>query len=100
MLDQPALENIERVSNRRWTRTLFYRNDEGVCTKYGARHQIEGIVEAIKKGDVMAQSSIDIPAATKMGSEMTVDSLNDLDLKVGDKVKLIVEAVSVLVIKE
>jgi molybdopterin-binding protein len=35
-----------------------------------------------------------------MGSVMTIDSLNELDLKVGDKVKLIVKAISVLVVKE
>lgn len=68
--------------------------------KYGARNQIDGVVRAIKKGDVMAQVSIDIPAASRMGSVMTTDSLNDLDLKVGDKVKVVVKAISVLVIKE
>lgn len=68
--------------------------------KYGARNQIEGVVRAIKKGDVMAQVNIDIPAASKMGSVMTMDSLNDLDLKVGDKVKVIVKAISVLVVRE
>jgi len=68
--------------------------------KYGARNQIEGLVKKIKKGDVMAQVSIDIPAASKMGSVMTVDSLEDLDLKVGDKVKVIVKAINVLLVKE
>jgi molybdopterin-binding protein len=68
--------------------------------KYGARNQIEGVVKSIKKGNVMGQVSIDIPAPCKMGSVMTVDSINDLDLKVGDKVKVIVKAISVLVVKE
>ena len=68
--------------------------------KYGARNQIEGVVKSIKKGDVMGQVNIDIPAPCKMGSVMTVDSINDLDLKVGDKVKVIVKAISVLLVKE
>ena len=55
--------------------------------KYGARNQIEGVVKSIKKGNIMGQVSIDIPAPCKMGSVMTVDSINDLDLKVGDKVE-------------
>jgi molybdopterin-binding protein len=35
-----------------------------------------------------------------MGAVMTLDSLNELGLKPGDKVKLLVKAVHVLVIKE
>lgn len=68
--------------------------------KYGARNQLDGVVTEIKKGNVMAQVSIDIPAASKMGSVMTIDSVNDLGIKAGDKVKLIVKAISVLVVKE
>jgi molybdopterin-binding protein len=68
--------------------------------KYGARNQIEGVVKSIKKGNVMGQVNIDIPAPCKMSSVMTVDSVNDLDLKVGDKVKVVVKAISVLIVKE
>jgi molybdopterin-binding protein len=68
--------------------------------KYGARNQIDGVVTSIKKGNVMAQVNIDIPKPSKMGSVMTVDSVNDLDLKVGDKVKIVVKAISVLLVKE
>jgi molybdopterin-binding protein len=68
--------------------------------KYGARNQIEGVVTGIKKGDIMAQVSISIPQPTRMGSVMTVDSLDELNLKVGDKVKVVVKAISVLVVKE
>jgi len=68
--------------------------------KFGARNQIDGVVKGIKKGNVMAQVSIEIPKPSQMGSVMTIDSLNELDLKVGDKVKLIVKAISVLVVKE
>ncbi len=68
--------------------------------KYGARNQIEGIVKKIKKGDVMGQVTIDVPAPCTMGSVMTMDSINDLDLKVGDKVRVVVKAISVMVVKE
>lgn len=68
--------------------------------KYGARNQIDGVVTSIKKGNVMAQVNIEIPKPSKMGSVMTVDSVNDLDLKVGDKVKVVVKAISVLLVKE
>ena len=68
--------------------------------KYGARNQLDGIVTGIKKGDVMGQVSVDIPAASRMGSVMTVDSINDLGLKVGDKIKVVIKAISVLIVKE
>jgi molybdopterin-binding protein len=68
--------------------------------KYGARNQIDGVVKAIKKGNVMAQVNIDIPVASKMSSVMTIDSLNELDLKVGDKIKVVIKAISVLIVKE
>ncbi len=68
--------------------------------KYGARNQIEGVVKKIKKGDVMGQVTIDVPVPCTMGSVMTMDSINDLDLKVGDKVKVVVKAISVMVVKE
>ncbi|MGD9116601.1 MAG: TOBE domain-containing protein [Dehalococcoidia bacterium] len=68
--------------------------------KYGARNQLDGKVTGVKKGDVMGQVNIEIPAASKMGSVMTADSINELGLSVGDKVKVVVKAISVLVVKE
>jgi molybdopterin-binding protein len=68
--------------------------------KYGARNQIEGVVTSVKKGNIMGQVNIDIPLPSKMASVMTVDSINDLDIKVGDKVKVVVKAISVLLVKE
>ena len=68
--------------------------------KYGARNQLEAVVREIKKGDVMGQITLSIPADAVMGSVMTMDSINGLDLKEGDQVQLIVKAINVLVVKE
>ncbi len=68
--------------------------------KFGARNQLKGVVKGVKRGSVMGQVDIEIPAASRMGSVMTVDSLDDLNLKVGDKVMVVVKAISVLVVKE
>jgi molybdopterin-binding protein len=68
--------------------------------KYGAQNQITGKVTEIKKGTVMCQIKLDIPAGAKMSSVMTLDSLDDLALKPGDTVKVIVKAVNVLLVKE
>ena len=65
----------------------------------GARNQLKGQVVAIKRGDVMAQITLIIPAEPIMGSVITVDSLEELDLRVGDEALLFAKAVSVLPVK-
>jgi len=67
--------------------------------KAGARNQLKGKVTAIKRGVVMAQIKFVIPAESTMGSVITVESLDELDLKVGDEVLLLVKAVNVLPVK-
>lgn len=68
--------------------------------KYGARNQLTGKVTEIKKGAMMCQVRLDIPTGSKMSSVMTIDSLNDLGIKEGDTVKIVVKAVNVLLVKE
>ncbi len=67
--------------------------------KIGAQNQALATVTAIKKGGVMCQVNLDVPAS-KMASVMTLDSLADLKLKKGDKVRVVVKAIHVLVIKD
>lgn len=67
--------------------------------KVGARNQIIGTVTEIKKGSIMCQVKLDIPAS-KMSSVMTIDSCEDMSLKKGDKVHVIVKAIHVLLMKE
>jgi molybdopterin-binding protein len=68
--------------------------------KYGARNQLTATVTSIKTDKIMAQVSFSITTPAMMGSVMTVDSLNELGLKTGDRVKLVVKAINVLVAKE
>ncbi len=68
--------------------------------KYGARNQLIGKVLEIKKGTVMCQVQLEIPAKSPMASVMTIDSLEELGLKVGDSVKVVVKAVNVLLVRE
>jgi molybdopterin-binding protein len=67
--------------------------------KFGARNQIIGTVTEIKKGSIMCQVKLDV-TASKMSSVMTLDSLEELGLKKGDKVQVIVKAIHVLLAKE
>ena len=68
--------------------------------KFGARNQIVGTVTDLKKGNVMCQVGLDVEGPIKMSSVMTVDSCEDLKLKKGDKVRVIVKAIHVLLVKE
>lgn len=68
--------------------------------KYGARNQLVGKVTQIKKGSLMCQVKLEIPAKSEMSSVMTVDSLKGMGIKKGDKVRIVVKAVNVLLIKE
>ena len=66
--------------------------------KFGARNQIVGTVTEIKKGDLMCQVKLDVPAS-KMSSVFTLDSLEEMGLKKGDKVQVLVKAIHVLLVK-
>ena len=68
--------------------------------KYGARNQIVGKVESIKKGTVMCEVKVNVEEADFMESVMTMNSLKELGLKKGDKVRVVVKAVNVLLVKE
>jgi molybdopterin-binding protein len=68
--------------------------------KIGARNRLEGKVIDIKRGAVMSQVRVEIPGGAHIESVMTCDSLDELGIKVGDKVRLAVKAVNVLLIKE
>ena len=68
--------------------------------KYGARNQIQATVGTMKTGDVMSQVELKLDAPATMSSVMTTDSLTDLALKPGDKVRVIVKAIHVLVVRE
>ncbi len=67
--------------------------------KYGARNQLEGEVVEIKRGTVMCQVKVKVRTPATMCSVMTLESLDDLGLKQGDKVSVIAKAVNVLLAK-
>ena len=68
--------------------------------KIGARNKLEGKVVDVKRGTVMAQVRVELAGGDQMESVMTVDSLDDMGIKAGDKVRVAVKAVNVLLIKE
>jgi molybdopterin-binding protein len=66
----------------------------------GARNRLEGKVVNIKRGTVMCQVRVQLAGGQIMESVMTLDSLDDMKLKVGDTVRVAVKAVNVLLLKD
>jgi molybdopterin-binding protein len=66
----------------------------------GARNKIDGEVFEIKRGGVMCQVRVRIAGGATMESVMTIDSADEMKLKVGDKVRVAVKAVNVMLLKD
>lgn len=66
----------------------------------GARNRLDAEVVEIKRGTVMTQVRVRLAGGETMESVMTLDSLDDMGLKVGDRVRVAVKAVNVLLLKE
>lgn len=64
--------------------------------KVGARNQLTARVTAIRRGEVMAHIKLVIPAESVMSSVITVESLDEMGLELGEEVELFVKAVNVL----
>lgn len=68
--------------------------------KIGARNRLEGKVKEIKRGTIMCQVRVKLSGGETMESVMTIDSLEELGIKKGDKVRVAVKAVNVMLIKD
>ncbi|MFN8608122.1 MAG: TOBE domain-containing protein [Vulcanimicrobiota bacterium] len=68
--------------------------------KYGARNNLKAKVKSIQSGDVMSMVKFEVTLPADMASVLTTESLQELDLKVGDEVHLIVKAIHVLAVKD
>jgi molybdopterin-binding protein len=68
--------------------------------KFGARNQIVATVGAVKTGDVMSQVELQVDGPSTMASVLTTDSLNELGIKPGDKVRVVVKAIHVLIVRD
>lgn len=67
--------------------------------KVGARNKIEGTVKSVKSDEVMSLVKFDVTGPIEMASVLTTESLEDLGLKPGDRVELVVKAVHVMPVK-
>ncbi len=68
--------------------------------KFGARNNLKATVTAVTKGDVMSLVKFEILVPAGMASVLTTESVEELDLQVGDPVILLVKAIHVMPVKE
>jgi molybdate transport system regulatory protein len=68
--------------------------------KYGAQNTIKAKVKSVRKGDIMSLVKYDVIARAEMASVIATDSVDQLALRVGDEVQLVVKAVHVLPVKD
>ncbi|MCB0321935.1 MAG: TOBE domain-containing protein [Bdellovibrionales bacterium] len=68
--------------------------------KPGARNKVIGKVTSIQKGDVMSLVKFEVTVPCEMASVLTTESVEGMELKIGDEVSLVTKAVHVLPIKE
>ena len=66
--------------------------------KISGRNKLQATVKEIVKGGVMAKIVMDFKG-DELVAVITNDSVEDLDLKVGDKVTALVKATEMMVIK-
>jgi molybdopterin-binding protein len=65
--------------------------------KLSARNILKGKVVEIKKGAVMAKVKLDIGGGNKVTALISVDSVQDLKLKKGDKASAIIKSTEVII---
>jgi len=89
--DRPILKNILTKS------THMSMLSGGGHMKLSTRNQIKGKVIEVVKGKVAAKVKVDIGGGNVISSTITVDAVNDLKLKKGDAVVVLIKASSVMI---
>jgi len=67
--------------------------------KTSARNLIEGKITNIETDKIMAMVKVELKPAV-LTSVITEESIDDLNLKVGDHIKVMVKSTSVMLVKE
>ena len=68
--------------------------------KHGARNRIVAKVVSVKSDKIMSLVKFKVKGPVEMASVLTTESLEDMKLKKGDKVLLVVKAIHVLAVKK
>ena len=67
--------------------------------KLSARNQLKGKVVAVEKGVITAKVKIEVNVPATVTAVITKEAVEDLDLKVGDKVAAIIKSTEIMIAK-
>lgn len=73
---------------------------EAVGLKISARNRLEGIVKSIEKGEVAAKVKVEIEVPAVITALISREAVEELDIKLGDKVEAVIKATEVMIAKE
>jgi molybdopterin-binding protein len=65
--------------------------------KLSARNQLKGKIVAVEKGVITAKVKIEVNVPATVTAVITKEAVEDLDLKVGDKVEAIIKSTEIIV---
>ena len=68
--------------------------------KYGARNNIVAKVTSVKSNEIMSLVKFTCDGPCDLASVLTTESVQELNLKEGDTVRLVIKAIHVLPVKE
>jgi molybdate transport system regulatory protein len=72
---------------------------EVICVKISARNHLKGKITSVKKDGVMALVKVKVTEPAEITALISVESVEDLKLKVGDDVEAVVKATEVMIAK-
>ncbi|MFT8316528.1 MAG: TOBE domain-containing protein [Clostridium sp.] len=78
------------------TSVMIRKADES-GSGFSARNQFAGTVTEVKRGDVVGEVVVDIGCGHTASSIITTTSINNLGIKVGSKVSVVVKATDVMI---
>ena len=68
--------------------------------KAGARNNIKAKITSVTSDKVMSLIKFEVTGPANMASVITTESVQDLGLKVGDTVQLLIKAIHVIPVKD
>jgi len=68
--------------------------------KISARNRLKGVVKGVEKGDVIAKVKLEVKAPAVITSLISREAVEDLNIRVGDRVEAVIKATEVMIAKE
>lgn len=70
-----------------------------MATKLSARNQMKGKITKIRKDSIVGLVEIELSLPSKVTSVITTDSIEEMNLKVGDEVSAVIKSTEVMISK-